>query len=71
MRRGKGGIMETYSFLREVADSWALLLLTLFFVGAAVWAFRPGSRAIHEEAANVIFKHDKSPGPLPGPSKEG
>jgi cytochrome c oxidase cbb3-type subunit 4 len=40
-------------------------------VGAAVWAFRPGSRAIHEEAANVIFKHDKTPGPLPGPSKEG
>ena len=24
--------METYSFLRELADSWALLLLTLFFV---------------------------------------
>jgi cytochrome c oxidase cbb3-type subunit 4 len=63
--------MEKYSFLREMADSWALLILTLLFVGAAIWAFRPGSKLIHEDAANVIFKHDKKPGPLPGPSKEG
>lgn len=63
--------MEKYSLLRELADSWALLALTVFFVGAAIWAFRPGSKAIHQDAANVIFKHDKKPGPvLPGPSKE-
>ena len=63
--------MELYTLLRELADSWALLALTVFFVGAAIWAFRPGSKAIHDEAANVIFKHDKKPGPvLPGPSKE-
>lgn len=63
--------MEKYSFLREVADSWALLVLTLIFVGVGLWAFRPGSKLIHQDAANVIFKHDKKPGPLPGPSKEG
>lgn len=62
--------METYTFLREMADSWALLVLTLIFVGASVWAFRPGSKAIHQDAANVIFKHDKKPGSVPGPSKE-
>ncbi len=63
--------MEKYSLLREMADSWALLALTLFFVGAAIWAFRPGAKAIHQDAANLIFKHDKKPGPvLPGPSKE-
>jgi cytochrome c oxidase cbb3-type subunit 4 len=67
--------MELYTFLREMADSWALLALTLFFLGAAFWAFRPGSKVIHEDAANVIFKHDKKPGPVPagpvpGPSKE-
>lgn len=63
--------MEFYTLLREMADSWALLALTLFFVGAALWAFRPGSRAVQDEAANVIFKHDKKPGPVvPGPSKE-
>lgn len=63
--------MQTYSFLRELADSWALLVLTVIFVGVAVWVFRPGSRAIHDDAANVIFKHDKKPGPVPGPSREG
>ena len=33
--------METYSFLRHLADSWVLLAMTLFFVGICVWAFRP------------------------------
>lgn len=63
--------MEHYTFLRELADSWVLLALTIFFVGAAIWAFRPGSRHLHDDAANMIFKHDKKPGPImPGPSKE-
>ena len=44
--RGKpvrGTRMETYTFLREFADSWMLLALTLFFLGVVVWAFRPGA----------------------------
>ncbi|MEO0390075.1 MAG: cbb3-type cytochrome c oxidase subunit 3 [Pseudomonadota bacterium] len=54
--------MDTYSLLRELADSWALLLLTLFFVGTWVWAFRPGSRASHDDAARAVFRHDDGPG---------
>ncbi len=50
--------METYSFLRELADSWVLLLMTAFFIGTILWAFRPGSRAIHEETANIPFRND-------------
>ena len=50
--------MDTYSLLREFADSWALLGLTLFYVGAIVWVFRPGSRALHADAAQVPFRHD-------------
>lgn len=50
--------MEIYSFLRELADSWVLLLLTLFFLGVIVWAFRPGSRGLHDDAASVPFRHD-------------
>lgn len=53
--------METYSLLRQFADSWMLLTLTLFFLGVCVWAFRPGSRSVHDEAANLIFRHDKHP----------
>jgi cytochrome c oxidase cbb3-type subunit IV len=57
--------METYSLLREFADSWVLLALTLFFVGIFGWAFRPGSRLVHQDAANVVFRNDKKPGESP------
>lgn len=50
--------METYSFLRELADSWVLLALCIFYIGAIAWAFRPGSRAVHEEIANIPLKDD-------------
>ena len=50
--------MDTYSFLRELADSWALLILTLIFLGVIGWAFRPGARALHDDAAAVPFRND-------------
>lgn len=51
--------METYSFLRELADSWVLLLMTLFFLGTIVWVFRPGSREIHRDAGSIPFRNDQ------------
>jgi cytochrome c oxidase cbb3-type subunit IV len=53
--------METYSFLRFVADSWALLVLTLVFLGVILWVVRPGSRRLHEDAAGSIFRNDTKP----------
>ncbi len=53
--------MELYSFLRQLADSWALLLLFLFFVGVVAWAFRPGSKQTHAEVANIVFRNDTIP----------
>lgn len=53
--------MDTYSLLREFADSWMLLLLTAFFVGVVIWAWRPGSRRVHQEAATSIFRNDTKP----------
>ena len=50
--------METYSFLRQLADSWVLLLMTVFFIGTIVWAFRPGSRTVHEDTANIPFRNE-------------
>jgi cytochrome c oxidase cbb3-type subunit 4 len=61
--------MEKYSLLREFADSWVLLALTLFFLGVMVWAFRPGSRSAQDDAARIIFRNDTRPGDLP-PSSE-
>ncbi len=55
--------MDTYSFLRHFADSWMLLLMTLLFVGIVVFAFRPGSRKVHDDAAQSIFRIDRRPAP--------
>ncbi|SMX45069.1 cbb3-type cytochrome c oxidase subunit 3 [Actibacterium lipolyticum] len=53
--------MDMYSITRQFADSWALLFLTLFFVGVVVWVFRPGSTPGHKESANIPFQHEDKP----------
>lgn len=53
--------METYSFLRELADSWGLLAMFVFFIGIILWAFRPGSGKVYEDTANIPFRHDDRP----------
>ena len=55
--------METYSFLRHMADSWFLRAMTLGFLALCVWAFRPGSRAMHQDVATSIFRNEKRPAP--------
>ena len=50
--------METYTFLREIADSWVLLIMFLFFVGAGVWAFWPSQRANRQDASMIPFRND-------------
>lgn len=59
--------MDSYTFLRHMADSWGLLVMTLFFLGAVFWAFRPGSKAVHDDIANVIFRNETKPAPDPQP----
>ena len=53
--------MDTYSFLRQLADSWALLALTLIFLGVILWAMRPGANAVHRDIANSIFRNETQP----------
>lgn len=53
--------MDTYSFLRQFADSWMLLAMTLGFVGIVLYALRPGSKPLHDDAAAVIFRNEKRP----------
>jgi cytochrome c oxidase cbb3-type subunit 4 len=55
--------MDLYSLMREFADSWALLALFLVFVGVVLWAFRPGSRRMHEDISNIPFRHEDRPAP--------
>ncbi len=55
--------MDMYSLMREFADSWALLALFVVFLGVVLWAYRPGSRAVHDDIAQSIFRHDLKPAP--------
>jgi len=48
-----------YNILRELADSWALVVLMLIFLGVIVWAFRPGSRELHRDIANIPLRNDE------------
>ncbi len=52
---------DHYSILRELADSWGLLALTLIFVGVILFTFRPGSAALHRDAAQVPLRNDRLP----------
>ena len=53
--------METYSLLREFADSWMLIVLFTFFIGVVLWVFRPGSSKTYRDTAEIPFRHDDKP----------
>ncbi len=50
--------METYSALRQFADSWWLLVMFVFFLAVVVWTFRPGSRKTHRDIAEIPLRDD-------------
>jgi len=65
--------MDLYSLLREFADSWAMLAIFGVFVAVVVWAFRPGSRPVHDDIANIPFRHEDKParsGSIGAPAQE-
>jgi len=47
-----------YNTMREFADTWGLLALTIFFIGVVIFAFRPGSKKHADAAAQIPFKED-------------
>ncbi|KIT16110.1 cbb3-type cytochrome c oxidase subunit 3 [Jannaschia aquimarina] len=63
--------MDTYSLLREIADSWVLLALFCVFLFVIAWAWRPGSRPIHDDAAQVPFREIQPDGPGCGNACDG
>jgi len=48
-----------YQTMRTFADSWGLLYLVLVFIAVVLWTFRPGSKSVSSDAANIPFKEDK------------
>lgn len=55
--------MDSYSTLRHFADSWGLLAMTVFYLGAILWALRPTARRSHRDAANLVFRNETQPAP--------
>ncbi len=53
--------MDTYSLLREFADSWMLLALFSFFVGVVLWVMRPGSTRTYRDTADIPFRYEDAP----------
>ena len=53
--------METYSLLREFADSWMLLFLFVFFISVVLWVFRPGSTKTYEDPSGIPFRLEDRP----------
>lgn len=52
---------STYEFLRQMADSWGLVVMAITFLMLGLWPFRPGAREHNSRAANMIFE-DQSNG---------
>jgi cytochrome c oxidase cbb3-type subunit 4 len=57
--------METYSFLRQLADSWVLLAMFGFFGCVILWAFRPGGSATYDEIAQIPLRDGQPLTPEP------
>jgi cytochrome c oxidase cbb3-type subunit 4 len=49
--------MSFYDIMRHFADSWGLVAMFVFFIAAAVFAFRPGSRKHYDDAARIPLKN--------------
>lgn len=50
--------MDTYSLLRQFADSWVLLAMFTFFVGVAIWAFLPSQNQARVDASLIPWRND-------------
>ena len=58
--------MDTYSLLRQFADSWVMLGIFGFFIGACIWAFLPSQAAAREDASMIPLRDDVAPSKCTG-----
>jgi cytochrome c oxidase cbb3-type subunit 4 len=58
--------MDTYSLLHLLADTWGVAAMLLVLVAVWLWAWRPGSRPLHDDAAQVPFRNERLNDETPG-----
>lgn len=51
--------MDTYSLMRQIADSWVLLAMFAYFIGAVIWAFLPSQHAARMDASMIPLRNDQ------------
>jgi cytochrome c oxidase cbb3-type subunit 4 len=51
--------MDTYSVFREIADSWGLIGMMIFFCAAVLMLFRPSAKKMHQDASLIPFRDDQ------------
>lgn len=54
-------MQDLYTILRVLAGSWGLIFMFGAFAVIVIFTFRPGSRAIHRDTADIPFRHDDRP----------
>ena len=47
-----------YTFLRELADSWVMLIMLGSFIGITIYAFRPGTKEAYDRLRNLPLRDD-------------
>jgi len=47
-----------YTFLRELADSWVMLIMLGTFIGITIFAFRPGTKEAYDRLRNLPLQDD-------------
>jgi cytochrome c oxidase cbb3-type subunit 4 len=55
--------MLDHDILRQLADTWGLLLLFAVFSIAVLAALRPGARAHYRHCARIPLEDDTAPAP--------
>jgi len=50
--------MDSYSILRQFADSWGLLTMVAIFAGVVLWTLRPGAKKVHDDIAQIPLRND-------------
>ena len=53
--------MDYHALWQQISDNWLLIWMGTFFIAVIIWAFRPGSRAIDADIANIPFRHEDKP----------
>lgn len=48
-----------YTTMRQFADSWGLVAMLIFFLGAIYMAVRPGSSTLADEASRIPLEDDE------------